>query len=122
LSLNNQSAALANLGRREDALTAIEEAVDIYRVPAVAQPMFRENLAKALTSQGILLTDLAQHDAALTADRETVSIYLELATDNPERYREDLEQAVNNQSRDLRNLGRSEQEISEQLNQLLPNE
>ena len=37
-SLNNLSNRLADLGRREDALAAIEEAVDVYRQLAAARP------------------------------------------------------------------------------------
>ena len=38
MSLNNQSGRLAELGRREEALAAIEEAAGIYRQLAEARP------------------------------------------------------------------------------------
>ena len=38
MALNTQSKALADLGRREDALAAIEHAVQIYRRLAKARP------------------------------------------------------------------------------------
>jgi hypothetical protein len=38
MSLNNQSGRLADLGRREDALAAIEEAVTAYRELAATRP------------------------------------------------------------------------------------
>ena len=53
VSLNNQSNRLAALGRREDAVAAITEAVAIYRELAVARPeAFRPDLAGSLTSLG----------------------------------------------------------------------
>ena len=56
-SLNNQSLRLARLGRREHALAAIEDAVELYRELAAARPdAFRADLAASLTSLGIMLT------------------------------------------------------------------
>jgi hypothetical protein len=53
MSLNNQSKRLADLGRREDALTAIEEAVTIRRDLARGRPTrFASNLAGSLENQG----------------------------------------------------------------------
>ena len=40
-SLNNLSVRLADLGRREEALAAIQEAADIYRELAAARPPTR---------------------------------------------------------------------------------
>ena len=57
LSLNNLSIRLGDLGRPEDALAAIEEAVTIRRELAAARPdAFRPDLASSLTS---LFADLA---------------------------------------------------------------
>jgi tetratricopeptide (TPR) repeat protein len=76
MSLNNQSGALVELGRGEDALAAITEAVAIYRELAAARPdAFRPDLAGSLTSLGITLTKLGDFDAALSADREAATIY-----------------------------------------------
>ena len=52
MSLNNQSGRLADLGRREEALAAIEEAVAIYRQLAEARPdAFLPDLAMSLNNQ-----------------------------------------------------------------------
>ena len=46
MSLNNLAVRLADLGRREEALAAIEEAADIHRELAAARPdAFRPDLA-----------------------------------------------------------------------------
>ena len=51
-SLNNQSGRLSELGRREDALTAIDEAVGVYRELAGARPdAFLPDLAMSLNNQ-----------------------------------------------------------------------
>ena len=50
-SLNNLAVRLAALGRREDALAAIQEAVAIYRELAAARPdAFRPDLATSLNN------------------------------------------------------------------------
>ena len=96
MSLNNQSNRLAELGRREDALAAIEEAVALYRELAAILPVFWESLARSLTSFGIRLTEKKDLDAALSADREAVAIYEALLSLDPQRYQDPLEGAVRN--------------------------
>ena len=55
-SLNNLSVRLADLGRREDALAAIEEAAEIYRELAAARPdAFRPDLAMSLNNLSVRL-------------------------------------------------------------------
>ena len=118
-SLHNQSNALAGLGRREDALAAITEAADVYRELAAILPVFRESLARSLTSFGIRLTEKRDFDAALSADRESVAIYAALLSLDPQRYQDPLDGAVRNLATHLRDLGRGEQEIAEELDNLL---
>ena len=77
-SLHNQSTALAGLARREDALAASEEVVAICRELIAIVPVFRQSLARSLTSFGIRLTEKKDFDAALSADREAVAIYAAL--------------------------------------------
>ena len=66
-----------------------------------------------------LVTELGDFDAALSADREAATIYAALHSIDPERYRDSLQQAVNNLGIDLRDLGRSEEEITNELDRLL---
>ena len=59
-SLNDLSVRLAGLGRREDALTAIQEAVSIRRELARARPdAFRPDLAESLNNLSVRLAGLA---------------------------------------------------------------
>ncbi len=60
MALNNLSNRLADLGRREDALAAIEEAAQVYRELAAARPdAFRPALASSLNNLSLRLADLA---------------------------------------------------------------
>ena len=81
--------------------------------------MFRESLAGSLTLFGIRLTEKKDFAAALSADREAVAIYAALLSLDPERYRDPLEGVVRNLGIDLRDLGRGEQEIANELDSLL---
>ena len=56
MSLNNLAIRLAGLGRREEALAAIEEAVTIRRELAAARPdAFRPDLAVSLNNLSVRL-------------------------------------------------------------------
>ena len=67
---------MVTLGRRDDALTAITEAVAIYRALAEAHPdAFRPDLALSLSNQSNALAELGRREDALTAITEAVAIY-----------------------------------------------
>ena len=90
-SLNNLSVRLADLGRREEALAAIEEAAAIYRELAAARPdAFRPDLASSLNNLSVRLGDLGRREEALAAIEEAVAIYRELAAARPDAFRPDL--------------------------------
>ena len=83
--LNNQSLRLSDLGRREEALAAIEEAVSIYRQLAEARPdAFLPDFAMARHNQSLRLSDLGRREEALAAIEEAVSIYRQLAKARPD--------------------------------------
>ncbi len=80
MSLNNVATRLSDLGRREEALAAIEEAVAIRRELAVLRPdAFRPDLATSLNNVANRLSDLGRREEALAAIEEAVAIYRELA-------------------------------------------
>jgi len=63
--LNNLSVAISALGRREEALKAAQEAVDIYRQLARANPQaFLPDLARSLGVYGSILLAMKRHDEA----------------------------------------------------------
>jgi hypothetical protein len=114
---------LADLGRSEDALAAIAEAVARYRELAAARhSTFLERLADSLISLGIRHTEREEFDAAVFADREAVAIYAALCRFDSERYRDSLEQAVEYLVIDLREVGHGEQEIADERGSLLPSD
>ena len=64
--LNNLSVALSALGRREEALQAAQEAVDVYRKLAEANPQaFLPDLAMSLNNLGNRLSALGRREEAL---------------------------------------------------------
>jgi hypothetical protein len=64
-ALNNLSGRLADLGRRQEALTAVNQAAGIYRQLAEAHPdTFLPDLATALANQSNCLADIRAPDIA----------------------------------------------------------
>src|SRR5262249_50330650 len=77
--------------RREEALTATTEAVQIYRRLAQANPAaYDPDLALSLNNLGNRLSGLGRREDALTATTEAVQIYRRLAQANPPAYDPDL--------------------------------
>ena len=75
MSLNNLSVLLGDLGRREDALAACEEATGAYRELAAARPdAFGPGLANSLNNLSVRLGDLGRREDALAAMEEAVTI------------------------------------------------
>ena len=107
--LNNLSLRLSDLGRREAALAAIEEAVAIHRDLAAARPdAFRPDLALSLSNLANSLSALGQREAALAAIEEAVAIYRGLAAARPDAFRPNLAHSLNILSVGLAALGRRE--------------
>jgi tetratricopeptide (TPR) repeat protein len=112
-SLNTQSDQLVRLGRREEALAAIEESTSIYRPLAAADPdVFRPNLAASLNNQAQCLAALGRREEALAAIEETANIYRRLAGADPDVFRPNLAASLNNQAQCLAALGRREEALA----------
>jgi tetratricopeptide (TPR) repeat protein len=90
-------------------LAATEEAVEIYRRLATANPtLFDRELALTLTNLGVGLSALGRREAALAATEEAVEIYRRLATTNPAVFdaEPELATALSNLGIWLSDLGR----------------
>ena len=112
-SLNNLSVRLADLGRREDALAAIEEAVTIRRELAAARPdAFGPHLADSLNNLSNRLGGLGRPEDALAAVEEAAGLYRELAAVRPDAFGPDLASSLNNLSNRLGDLGRPEDALA----------
>ncbi|MFD7507627.1 DUF3856 domain-containing protein [Streptomyces sp. NPDC059850] len=111
-SLNNLSNCLGDLGRREEALGAIGEAVEIRRDLVRDRPdVFRPDLAMSLNNLSIRLGDLGRREEALGAIGEAVEIRRDLVRDRPDVFRPDLASSLNNLSIHLAALGRWEEAL-----------
>jgi tetratricopeptide (TPR) repeat protein len=107
--LNNLSVRLAGLGRHEDALEAIEQAVAIRRKLTTARPdAFLPDLAMSLNNLGPRLAALGRREEALNASQQAVDAYRQLAATRPEAFLPDLAMSLNNLSLSLADLGRRE--------------
>ncbi len=104
--LNNLSNRLSVSGDRPGALRAIEEAVEIYRRLAQAQPAaFEPALAMSLNNLSNRLSDSGDRPGALRAIEEAVEIYRRLAQAQPAAFGPDLAISLNNLSNRLSDSG-----------------
>jgi tetratricopeptide (TPR) repeat protein len=105
--LQTESIRLAHLGRREAALAASAEAVNLRRQLADVRPeIFGPGLASALSNQSFMLAALGQYQYALAATEEALSLIRQLAAERPDRYLPELGQALTNHSINLGALDR----------------
>jgi tetratricopeptide (TPR) repeat protein len=93
--LSNLGVRLSDLGRREEALQAAQEALDIYRQLAKARPdAFLPDLATSLNNLGNRLSDLGRREEALQAAQEALDIYRQLAKARPDAFLPDLARSL----------------------------
>ena len=107
LWLNNLSNRLSGLGQREEALAAVQEAVEMRRLLADANPeAHRPDLAMALNNLALSFGDLAEWDAALAAGQEAADIYRALADASPEVFTASVAGTLTNLAVIMARLGR----------------
>ncbi|MGW7327739.1 tetratricopeptide repeat protein, partial [Streptomyces sp. NPDC054840] len=112
-ALNHLSIRLGEVGRREDGLTAVQEAVGHYRSLAEANPdAYLPDLAMALNNLSVGLGEVGRREEGLTAVQQAVAHYRSLAEANPDAYLPDLTMALNNLSVDLGAVGRREEGLT----------
>ena len=120
---NNAGNYLSAMGRREEALSAAEQAVRILRELARERPdVFRPDLASSLNNLGNALSDIGRREEALSAIEEAVSIRRDLARERSDAFRPDLAMSLTNLSNRLSDVGRREEALSaaEQAVRILP--
>jgi tetratricopeptide (TPR) repeat protein/MinD-like ATPase involved in chromosome partitioning or flagellar assembly len=106
------SSRLGELGRREEALAPVEEAVALYRELAGASPQaFTPDLAGSLNNLSNRLDGLGRGEEALGAIEEAVVLRRELADASPQAFTPDLAKSLNNLSNRLDGLGRGEEAL-----------
>jgi hypothetical protein len=95
--LNDLAIRLGDLGQREQALTAVEKAVAIYRRLASSRPdVFLPPLAMSLANPGNRLCEIGQRKKGVTTVEESVAIYRRLAKAQPNAFLSDLAMSLNN--------------------------
>ncbi|WP_417804278.1 tetratricopeptide repeat protein [Thalassospira lucentensis] len=104
--LNNLAKRLSDLGRKDEALTAAQKALEIYRALAADRHAFRPKLATTLNNLAKCLSDLGHRYDALTATQDALEIYRALAADSPYAFRPKLATTLNNLAFLLYKLGR----------------
>jgi hypothetical protein len=110
--LNNLSNLLWRLGRGDDALDPVEEAVGHYRELAEEDPeRFLGDLAMALNNFSNVLYELGSVKEALEAIEEAVGHYRELMERRPGEALGELATALNNLSNVLHEVGRTEEAL-----------
>ena len=111
-ALGNYGTALSALGRREEALKASQEAVDLYRSLADQNPQaFLPDLAMSLNNLGNRFSNLGRREEALKASQDAVDLYRTLADQNPQAFLPDLASSLNNVGAMFSNLGRREEAL-----------
>ena len=107
------SIRLGDLGRPEEALAAIEEAVAICRQLAQTRPdALLPDLATMLNNQSGHLNGLGRREEALAAIEEAVAICRQLAQARPDALLPDLARSLSNQSVYLSEMGRREEAVA----------
>ena len=110
--LSNLGVWLGDLGRREEALRAAEEAVEIYRQLAQSRPdAFLPNLALSLNNLGTMLSYLGRWEKALRTAEEAVEIYRQLAQSRPNAFLPALAASLHNLGNRLSYFGRLEEAL-----------
>ncbi|MDY7230181.1 tetratricopeptide repeat protein [Hyalangium rubrum] len=103
---------LSALGRREEALKATEQAVELHRVLAQRNPdAFQADLAMSLNNLGLMLAALGRPEEALKATEQATETYRALAQSNPIAYQPNLAGSLNNLGNRLSELGRREEAL-----------
>jgi hypothetical protein len=76
------------LGRRDEALSAAEEAVQVWRQLAATNPAaFGPGLSRSLLNLGNQLSEMGRREEALAATAEAVQVWRQLAAANPAAFR-----------------------------------
>ncbi len=105
--LDELGRACAAMGRRDRALPATAEAVEICRGLAAQRPdAFLPDLAASLNNLGVVLRALGQPEAARDALQEALSIRRHLAQAHPAAFEQDVADTLNNLGIVLSDLGR----------------
>ena len=104
---------LANAGLYNQALTAAEQAVEVYRQLAAANPAtYEPELARSRRDLGVVLSKVGRREEALAAEEQAVEVYRRLAAANPAAYEPQLAWSLANLGLSLSGLGQHEEALA----------
>jgi tetratricopeptide (TPR) repeat protein len=104
-TFRNMSKCLRHMGRRDEALESIKEAVALHQQLANDDPAaFTQNLAQSLHAMSVYLADVGNCEEALVSSKDSVTLHQQLANDNSAAI-PDLARALGNLSSCLAGLG-----------------
>ncbi|KAF7983629.1 hypothetical protein HWV62_20562 [Athelia sp. TMB] len=108
----NISATFHNAGKRQDALTAIQQAVALLRTLAAEHPAaYNADLASSLRTLSHRLSDVGKREGALEAIQEAVDLQRFLAEERPSDFNAELALSLNHHSNRLWRLDRHEEAL-----------
>ncbi|KAF7974090.1 hypothetical protein HWV62_13397 [Athelia sp. TMB] len=108
----NLSASFHNAGKRQDALTAIQQAVALFRTLAAEHPAaYNADLALSLRTLSHRLSDVGKREGALEAIQEAVDLQRVLANERPSEFNAELASSLNHHSNRLWRLDRHEEAL-----------
>jgi tetratricopeptide (TPR) repeat protein len=103
---------LAEVGRRDEALTASQRAVDLYRdLAAVDRDAHLSDLAMAVNNHGLRLREAGRRDEAFATAQEAVDLYRKLVTLNRDIHLPGMAKSVNNHVISLAEAGRLDEAL-----------
>jgi tetratricopeptide (TPR) repeat protein len=106
-AVNNLANRLSEVGRRDEALAAAREAVDLRRkLVEFNRDAYLPDLAASVNNLAVHLAAAGWRDEALAASQEAVDLDRELVALNRDAYLPDLAMSVNNLAVDLAEAGR----------------
>jgi tetratricopeptide (TPR) repeat protein len=103
---HNLAVYLTDVGRREEGLAVMIEAVDGFRRLVAAHPTNEPKLIKPLSVLRRFLRDLGRLDAALPVAVEAVGLCRRLAVAQPGKYADALAEALDGLTEELSSAGR----------------
>ena len=113
IGLNNLSARLADEGRPAEALSAVQEAAEVYRrLRPSNHRQFLPGLAMILNNLSVRLADEGRSAEALKVIEEAAEVYRRLTQENRREFLPNLAKALNNLSVRLADEGRPAEALS----------
>ena len=111
-AVNNLAVRLGDVGRRDEALEAAQEAAGLYRNLARANAAaYLANLAASVTNLAVRLGDVGRRDEALVAAEEAAGLYRDLAAHNPAAHLPNLAISVDSLAIELARAGRGDEAL-----------